>query len=31
LSWIYFALPPAVLSSAVVVCLAWGMLLARSA
>jgi hypothetical protein len=31
LSWIYFALPPAVLSSAVVLCLAWGMLLARSA
>ena len=30
LSWIYFALPPAVLSSAVVLCLAWGMLLARS-
>jgi len=30
LSWIYFALPPGVLSSAVVLCLAWGMLLARS-
>jgi hypothetical protein len=30
LSWMYFALPPAVLSSAIVLCFAWGMLLARS-
>ena len=30
LSWMYFALPPAVLSTAVVLCLAWGLVLARS-
>lgn len=29
LSWMYFALPPAVLSTAVVLCVAWGMFAAR--
>ena len=30
LSWAYFALPPAILSSATVLCLAWGILVART-
>lgn len=30
LSFAYFALPPAILSSAIVLCLAWGLLVART-